>query len=130
METKRYFVGEFDGHGITISWTKTKNEKRYQNFSLNRVPTDREYGYSTRELSYNQIAGGQYSTKEITRYLVTGTFGNWITHKTEVMDEIEKVIKICIDKFIQDVNYEYSLDGVIGRIFIRPFEKFFDWLKK
>lgn len=130
MKTKIYFKGEFEGYGVVISWDKSRDDKKYQNFSFNRVPTKLEYGYSTRKLSYNQIAGGQYSTKEITRYLVTGTFGSWITHKTELMDEFEKVVKICVDEFIKDVNNEYSLDGMIGRIFIQPFEKFFDWLKK
>jgi len=130
MKTKNYFVGEFEGHGIVISWVKSNDEKKYQKFSFSRVPTNREYGYNTRELSYNQIVSRNYSTEEITRYLVTGTFGTWIAHKTELMDEIEKVVKICVEKFIQDVNNEYSLDGIIGRIFIQPFEKFFDWLKK
>ena len=130
MKTKIYFKGEFEGYGVVISWDKNRDEKKYQNFSFNKVPTKLEYGYSTRKLSYNQIAGGQYSTKEITRYLVTGTFGSWITHKTELMDEFEKVVKICVDEFIKDVNNEYSFDGMIGRIFIQPFEKFFDWLKK
>ena len=130
MKTKVYFKGEFEGYGVVISWDKNRDEKKYQKFSFNRVPSARENGYKTRELSYNQIAGGEYSTKEITRYLVTGSFGSWITHKTELMDEFEKVVKICVDEFIKDVNNEYSLDGMIGRIFIQPFEKFFDWLKK
>lgn len=130
MKTKIYFKGEIDGYGIIISWTKSNDGKKYQNLSFNRVPTDHEYGYSTRKLNFNQISGGDYSIKEITRYLVTGTFGSWITHKKEVMTEIESVMKVCVDEFIKDVNYEYSFDVKIGKIFIQPFEKFFDWLKK
>ena len=38
--------------------------------------------------------------------------------------------QVVIEEFKKDVEYRYSLDGWIGRIFIEPIENFIDWLKK
>jgi hypothetical protein len=46
------------------------------------------------------------------------------------MNDFIKTLGPIINEFQKDVEYRYSFDGWIGRIFIEPFEDFVDWLKK
>jgi hypothetical protein len=46
------------------------------------------------------------------------------------MEEFRQILTPIIEEFKKDVEYRYSLDGWIGRIFIEPVEKFIEWLKK
>ena len=46
------------------------------------------------------------------------------------MTEFTKVLGEAINQFKKDVEYENSLDFIVGIIIIRPIERFFDWLKK
>jgi hypothetical protein len=45
------------------------------------------------------------------------------------MEEFRQILTPIIEEFKKDVEYRYSLDGWIGRIFIEPIENFVDWLK-
>jgi len=63
-------------------------------------------------------------------YIRNTTIGvKWI-NDTTFMNDFIKTLGPIIDEFQKDVEYRYSLDGWIGRIFIEPFEDFVDWLKK
>jgi hypothetical protein len=63
-------------------------------------------------------------------YIRNITFGNKWINDTTFMNDFIKTLGPIINEFQKDVEYRYSFDGWIGRIFIEPFEDFVDWLKK
>ena len=65
-----------------------------------------------------------------TTYIQNITWGDrWYTD-TKFMEEFRQILTPIIEEFKKDVEYRYSLDGWIGRVFIEPFENFIEWLKK
>ena len=63
-------------------------------------------------------------------YMKNITFGNKWINDDKFMNNFIQLLEPIIEEFQKDVEYHYSFDGWIGRIFIEPIERFFEWLKK
>ena len=122
--TKTYHSGKLSkGETLMIYWVKDKyTTKGYQELTVNF-----NGNYHVHDLnSFNR-----YTIESIARsYIQSITFGNTWIHNERFMNDFIKTLGPIIEEFQKDVEYEYSLDGWIGRIFIEPFENFVDWLKK
>jgi hypothetical protein len=121
---KTYHSGELTKDGsLMIYWVKDK-------FTMK--------GYQELTVSFN----GNYHSHDINdlnRYTVNSvansyirniTFGTKWVNDTKFMNDFIKMLTPIIEEFQKDVEYRYSFDGWIGRIFIEPIENFVDWLKK
>jgi len=118
---KIYFEGMVVDRDITIMtkdlgvWGKNKsltvvNHMRYESLGYHQLKT------------YSLDAVSQHYCKEILGYRGL--------QNQEFMTEFTKVLGEAINQFKKDVEYENSLDFIVGIIIIRPIERFFDWLKK
>lgn len=111
------------GEYFAIFWDMGKfYEKEYQELTVQLNTT--HHSYDIRDFD-------RYSLESISRgYIQNITWGDrWYTD-TKFMEEFRQILTPIIEEFKKDVEYRYSLDGWIGRIFIEPFENFIEWLKK
>lgn len=111
------------GEYFAIFWDTGKYiEKHHQQLTVQLNTTYHSYDIKDFE---------KYSLESISRaYIQNITWGDiWYTD-TKFMEEFRQILTPIIEEFKKDVEYRYSLDGWIGRIFIAPFENFIDWLKK
>ena len=118
---KIYFEGMVVDRDITILtkdlgvWGKNKsltvvNHMRYES------------------LGYHQL--NTYTLDSISQRYIREVRGYGGLQNQEFMTEFTKVLGEAIKEFNKDVEYENSLDFIVGIIIIRPIERFFDWLKK
>ena len=115
-----------------------KNEKRefleiywIKNKFINKGYHELTVNFNGACHSYDINDFDRYSLESICRaYIQNITWGDrWYTD-TKFMEEFRQILTPIIEEFKKDVEYRYSLDGWIGRIFIEPIENFIDWLKK
>jgi hypothetical protein len=94
--------------------------------------------YQELTISYNGI-NHSHDINDMSRYTINSmaksyirnvTFDNYTINDTDFMNKFIEILTPIIEEFQKDVEYEYSFDGWIGKIFIEPFENFVDWLKK
>jgi len=122
--TKTYHSGKLSkGESLMIYWVKDKyTTKSYQELTVS---------FNGNYHSHDIINLNRYNITSIANsYIINITFGNTWIHNERFMNDFIKTLGPIIEEFQKDVEYEYSLDGWIGRIFIEPFENFVDWLKK
>ena len=122
--TKTYHSGKLSkGETLKIYWVKDKfTTKGYQELTVNFNGTYHSHDINNlKRFTITSIANS---------YIINITFGNTWIHNERFMNDFIKTLGPIIEEFQKDVEYEYSLDGWIGRIFIEPFENFVDWLKK
>lgn len=111
------------GEYFAIFWDTGKYiEKHHQQLTVQ---------LNTTYHSYDIKDFDKYSLESISRaYIQNITWGDrWYTD-TKFMEEFRQILTPIIEEFKKDVEYRYSLDGWIGRVFIEPFENFIEWLKK
>jgi len=122
--SKTYFSAKHEkGVMFEIYWVKDKyTTKAYEELTVR---------FNGNYHSHDMDDFGRYTVSSIANsYIRNITFGDkWINDAT-FMNDFIKTLGPIIDEFQKDVEYRYSLDGWIGRIFIEPFEDFVDWLKK
>jgi hypothetical protein len=111
------------GEYFVIFWDKGKyTMKQHQELTVQIKTTSHSYDINDFD---------RYSLESISKaYIQNITWGDrWYTD-TKFMEEFRQILTPIIEEFKKDVEYRYSLDGWIGRIFIEPVEKFIEWLKK
>ena len=111
------------GEYFAIFWDTGKYiEKHHQQLTVQ---------LNTTYHSYDIKDFDKYSLESISRaYIQNITWGDrWYTD-TKFMEEFRQILTPIVEEFKKDVEYRYSLDGWIGRVFIEPFENFIEWLKK
>jgi hypothetical protein len=121
--SKVYFDGIIESMNIRIVRVKSSYK------SLNRLEVIFNQ-HSSEDITYDGITSRGYSIGGLAHHYVTNGYSRALTNNPKFMDNFTKTLNIAIEEFKKDVNYDYSLDGWIGKIFIQPFENFFDWLKK
>jgi hypothetical protein len=122
--SKTYFSVEHEkGVMFEIYWVKDKyTTKAYQELTVS---------FNGNYHSHDIDDFGRYAVSSIANsYIRNITFGNKWINDTTFMNDFIKTLGPIISEFQKDVEYRYSFDGWIGRIFIEPFEDFVDWLKK
>jgi hypothetical protein len=122
--SKTYFSAKHEkGVMFEIYWVKDKfTTKEYQELTVSFNGNYHSHDISDfRRYSVSSIANS---------YIKNTTFGVKWVNDTTFMNDFIKTLGPIISEFQKDVEYRYSLDGWIGRIFIEPFEDFVDWLKK
>jgi hypothetical protein len=121
--SKVYFDGIIESMNIRIVRVKSSYK------SLNRLEVIFNQ-LSSEDITYDGITSKGYSIGGLAHHYVTNGYSRALTNNSKFMDNFTKTLNIAIEEFKKDVDYDYSLDGWIGRIFIEPFENFVDWLKK
>ena len=122
--TKTYHSGKLSkGETLKIYWVKDKfPTKGYQELTVS---------FNGNYHSHDIDDFGRYAVSSIANsYIRNITFGDKWINDTTFMTDFIKTLGPIISEFQKDVEYRYSFDGWIGRIFIEPFEDFVDWLKK
>lgn len=118
---KIYFEGRIVDRDITILTINRGDEDK--NKSLTVVNYMR---YES--LKHNQLK--TYSLESVSQHYITKVLGHRGLDNREFQTEFTKVLAKAIDEFNKDVEYENSLDFIVGKYIIQPIERFFDWLKK
>lgn len=118
--TKTYHSSELSkGDSLMIYWERDKYiTKSHQELTV-----------SFNGINHSHDINGlkMYTVKSIAdSYMRNITFTHTWIHNQKFIE----ILVPIIEEFQKDVEYEYSFDGWIGRIFIEPFENFVDWLKK
>ena len=108
---------------LEIYWVKDKyTTKSFQELTVN---------FNGIHHSYDIRDFNRYTINAIAdAYIKNVTLGLKWAHDREFMNSFIQTLRPIIEEFQKDVNYEYSFDGWIGKIFIQPFENFVEWLKK
>jgi len=122
--TKTYYSGKLSkGESLMIYWVKDKYTiKNHQELTVSFNGNYHSHDISTlNRFTITSIANS---------YITNITFGNTWIHNERFMNYVIETLTPIIEEFKKDVEYRYSLDGWIGRIFIDPIENFVDWLKK
>jgi hypothetical protein len=124
INSKTYFSAKHEkGVMFEIYWVKDKyTTKAYEELTVR---------FNGNYHSHDMDDLKRYTVSSVANsYIRNTTTGvKWINDAT-FMNDFIKTLGPIIDEFQKDVEYRYSLDGWIGRIFIEPFEDFVDWLKK
>jgi hypothetical protein len=124
INSKTYFSDKHEkGVMFEIYWVKDKyTTKAYEELTVR---------FNGNYHSHDMDDLKRYTVSSVANsYIRNTTIGvKWI-NDTTFMNDFIKTLGPIIDEFQKDVEYRYSLDGWIGRIFIEPFEDFVDWLKK
>jgi len=124
INSKTYFSAKHEkGVMFEIYWVKDKyTTKAYEELTVR---------FNGNYHSHDMDDLKRYTVSSVANsYIRNTTIGvKWINDVT-FMNDFIKTLGPIIDEFQKDVEYRYSLDGWIGRIFIEPFEDFVDWLKK
>jgi hypothetical protein len=124
INSKTYFSAKHEkGVMFEIYWVKDKyTTKAYEELTVR---------FNGNYHSHDMDDLKRYTVSSVANsYIRNTTIGvKWI-NDTTFMNDFIKTLGPIIDEFQKDVEYRYSLDGWIGRIFIEPFEDFVDWLKK
>jgi hypothetical protein len=124
INSKTYFSAKHEkGVMFEIYWVKDKyTTKAYEELTVR---------FNGNYHSHDMDDLKRYTVSSVANsYIRNTTIGvKWINDAT-FMNDFIKTLGPIIDEFKKDVEYRYSLDGWIGRIFIEPFEDFVDWLKK
>jgi len=124
INSKTYFSAKHEkGVMFEIYWVKDKyTTKAYEELTVR---------FNGNYHSHDMDDLKRYTVSSVANsYIRNTTIGvKWI-NDTTFMNDFIKTLRPIIDEFQKDVEYRYSLDGWIGRIFIEPFEDFVDWLKK
>jgi hypothetical protein len=124
INSKTYFSAKHEkGVMFEIYWVKDKyTTKAYEELTVR---------FNGNYHSHDMDDLKRYTVSSVANsYIRNTTIGvKWINDAT-FMNDFIKTLGPIIDEFQKDVEYRYSLDGWIGRIFIEPFEDFVDWLKK
>jgi hypothetical protein len=124
INSKTYFSAKHEkGVMFEIYWVKDKyTTKAYEELTVR---------FNGNYHSHDMDDLKRYTVSSVANsYIRNTTIGvKWI-NDTTFMNDFIKTLGPIIDEFQKDVEYHYSLDGWIGRIFIEPFEDFVDWLKK
>ena len=122
--SKTYFSAKHEkGVMFEIYWVKDKyTTKAYEELTVR---------FNGNYHSHDMDDLKRYTVSSVANsYIRNTTIGvKWINDAT-FMNDFIKTLGPIINEFQKDVEYRYSLDGWIGRIFIEPFEDFVDWLKK
>lgn len=111
------------GEYFVIFWDKGKyTMKQHQELTVN---------FNGIHHSYDIRDFNRYTINAIAdAYIKNVTLGLKWAHDREFMNSFIQTLKPIVEEFKKDVEYRYSFDGWIGRIFIDPIENFVDWLKK
>ena len=124
INSKTYFSAKHEkGVMFEIYWVKDKyTTKAYEELTVR---------FNGNYHSHDMDDLKRYTVSSVANsYIRNTTIGvKWINDAT-FMNDFIKTLGPIINEFQKDVEYRYSLDGWIGRIFIEPFEDFVDWLKK
>jgi hypothetical protein len=88
------------------------------------------YPYGGDSLTYDRMFNSGYSTSTILDYFLrnSGLSRNFFTSEFE--KEFKTTLVRALEDFKKEVDNDFSLDGWIGRLIIKPIENIFDWLKK
>ena len=125
MSNSKTYYSVTDKKGLTfeIYWVKDKfTTKSYQELTVS---------FNGNYHSHDMGDFRRYAVTSIANsYIRNITFGDKWINDTTFMNDFIKTLGPIINEFQKDVEYRYSFDGWIGRIFIEPFEDFVDWLKK
>ena len=124
INSKTYFSAKHEkGVMFEIYWVKDKyTTKAYEELTVR---------FNGNYHSHDINDFKRYTVSSIANsYIRNTTFGGKWINDTTFMNDFIKTLRPIINEFQKDVEYRYSLDGWIGRIFIEPFEDFVDWLKK
>lgn len=112
-----------DGESVVIFWDKRKyHMKNHQDLTLT-------WGGYTH--SFDIVDFKKYTIESIAKeYIRNTTIGyKWI-NDSNFMLQFTNSLSPIVEQFKKDVEYQYSFDGWIGRIFIEPVENLIEWLKK
>lgn len=118
---KIYFEGRVVDRDITIFTKDLGGWGEYKSLSV--------VNYMRYEsLGYNKLK--TYSLEAVSQHYIKEVIGYRGLQNQEFETEFTKVLAKAINEFKKDVEYENSLDFIVGIIIIQPIERFFDWLKK
>ena len=79
-------------------------------------------------LGYHQLKANSLET--VSQHYIREVIGYRGLENREFEAEFAKVLSKAIEEFYNDVEYENSLDFLVGKYLIQPIERLFDWLKK
>ena len=120
-----YFHGHIQNKEIKITrYGNIFDGKELQAFYVSFEPYGGDF------LKYDRLFNSGYSTSTILDYFLrnSGFSRNFFTHEFE--KEFKTILMKALEDFKKEVDNDYSLDGWIGRLIIKPIENFVDWLKK
>ena len=124
MYGKIYFSGRIQGRDTVIKrhsdiFDGRENQTLYVRFNP----------YGGDSLTYGKLFGGHSMNVIVDYYVRNAGFSAWM-HDSEFQEEFGTILSKAIDEFKKDVDEDFSLNGWIGKLIIKPIENFFDWLKK